>query len=221
MIEKLVYFFKEKYNYNIGRFKTLRYLFKGIPYGRNTTVSNCVIGKYCRFGYDNLISNSSIGDYSYTASNTKIHFTHIGRFCSIGWNVSIGGHEHPINRISSHGFSYQPIYNIAEKNTGKISTRRTTYIGNDVWIGCNAYIKAGVRVGDGAVVGASAVVTKDVPSYAVVAGNPAQVIKYRFSDDIIKELDTIKWWDWPTKEIRKRILIFQKDIYRPSDLFER
>jgi hypothetical protein len=192
---------------------------KGVVYGRNTTISNCTVGKCCRFGYDNLIYCSAIGDYTYTASNTKIYYAYVGSFCSISWNVSIGGFEHPVHRISTHGFSYQPLYSVVKKVPEVILNQyKKTFIGHDVWVGCNAYIKAGVKVGNGAVIGASAVVTKDVPSYAVVAGNPAQVLKYRFSEDIINVLDEMKWWDWPPDQMKRRISLFQKDIKNIGDL---
>lgn len=77
-------------------------------------------------------------------------------------------------------------------------------IGNDVWIGSNVLIKGGVTIGDGAVVGMGSIVTKDVPPYAVVAGNPAKIIKYRCNDEQIKALLRIKWWDWPIELIKER-----------------
>ena len=85
---------------------------------------------------------------------------------------------------------------------------KKTKIGNDVWVGENAIILAGVNIGDGAIIGAGAVVTKDVPPYAIVVGVPAKIIKYRFSTDVIKKLLKIKWWDWTDQEISTRYLDF-------------
>ena len=85
-------------------------------------------------------------------------------------------------------------------------------IGNDVWIGVSSYILNGVTIGDGAIVAAYSIVTKDVPPYALVAGNPAQIKKYRFSPEIIRKLLKIKWWDWDVETVLNRLEDF-KDIY--------
>ncbi len=76
------------------------------------------------------------------------------------------------------------------------------YIGSDVWIGTDAFLMPGIKIGDGAIVGARAVVTKDVPPYAIAGGNPAKILKYRFPQDMISELLKIKWWDWEDERIR-------------------
>ena len=79
-------------------------------------------------------------------------------------------------------------------------------IGNDVWIGYKAIILAGVKIGDGAIIGTRALVTKDVPAYSIVGGVPAKIIRKRFSEDIINELEILKWWDWPKKKIAQNII---------------
>lgn len=91
-------------------------------------------------------------------------------------------------------------------------------IGNDVWIGYRAIIPVNVTVGDGAVIAAGAVVTKDVPPYAVVGGVPAKVIKYRFSQDVIEKLLDLRYWDRPDEEIKKNINLFQKEDLSIEDL---
>lgn len=78
-------------------------------------------------------------------------------------------------------------------------------IGNDVWIGYEAVVMAGVTIGDGAIIGARAVVTKDVPPYTIVGGVPAREIRRRFSDDVIARLQELKWWDWPAEQIQRNI----------------
>lgn len=221
-LSKLMYVAREKYAYNVGRIVTLKYLLMGVAYGSNTTILASRVGTFCRFGYDNLISNSIIGDYTYTASNTKIMNSAIGKFCSISWNVSIGSYEHPINRISTHGFWYQRKYNFIKRiNNSHIKSNietKSSNIGNDVWIGCNVFIKAGVKVGNGAVIGANSAVTRDVPAYAIVAGNPAKIIRYRFSEDGITRLEAIRWWEWPDDKIRREIPLFLKDISDATDI---
>ena len=86
-------------------------------------------------------------------------------------------------------------------------------IGNDVWIGANAFIGSGVTIHDGAVIGAHAVVVKDVPPYAVCVGNPGRVVKYRFEPEIITALLKLRWWDWPDEKIDRFLpLILSPDI---------
>ena len=136
------------------------------------------------------------------------HFLHnvsIGRYSSIAAGVWISPHEHPISWLTTNAMVYSPggPFTWARKSMGLAlpkamcySPSRPVKIGNDVWIGHGAFVKGGVAIGDGAVVAAHAVVTKDVPPYAVVAGVPAKVIKYRFDDDTIRELLDLKWWDY-------------------------
>lgn len=115
----------------------------------------------------------------------------IGKFCSISEDVTIllGG-EHEINTISSYPFTL--------KNH---NSKGNVEIGNDVWIGQSTTILSGVSIGDGAVIGANSLVTKDVEPYSVVGGNPAKLIKYRFDEDTIEKLLELKWWDWDIKKI--------------------
>jgi len=135
----------------------------------------------------------------------------IGKYCSIAENVVIlGGGNHNYINITTHPFKTfkNESLNVKDLNT----SRKTTVIGNDVWIGMNALILGGVTIGDGTVIGAGSVVTKDVPPYVIVAGNPAKIIKYRFTDEQIKHLLEIKWWDWPDEQIEKNIDMFYIDI---------
>lgn len=92
-----------------------------------------------------------------------------------------------------------------------LKVQKKVIIGNDVWIGSHALILGGVKIGDGAVIGAGAVVTKDVPPYAVVGGVPARIIKYRFSQEIIDKLLEIKWWNLPENILKENIKLFQTD----------
>jgi acetyltransferase-like isoleucine patch superfamily enzyme len=131
----------------------------------------------------------------------------IGKYCSVSWNVSfLLGVEHIPEFNTTYAFSrcvmaYKHIKN--EKTKGNI------VIGNDVWIYSGVKILSGVNIGDGSVIGANSLVTKDVPKYAVYGGNPAKLIRMRFSDDIIKIFDEIKWWDWPLENINKAVPILQ------------
>lgn len=129
----------------------------------------------------------------------------IGSFCSIAQNVTIfAGGEHNLNWVTTYPLRIAFGNQLAEKD-GHPRTKGNTSIGNDVWIGYGATILSGVAVGDGAVIGAGAVVVKDVPPYAVVAGNSARLIRYRFDALTIKRLLEISWWNWPLDKIEENI----------------
>lgn len=137
----------------------------------------------------------------------------IGAFCSIAPGVRIIAlADHPLTFASTYPF--RTIFQRPKVNLDAVSRGRVT-IGNDVWIGYNAIILSGVTIGDGAVVGAGAVVARDIPPYGIAVGNPASVIRYRFSPEQIAELLTIRWWDWPDD----RILALDKDFYGSIDQF--
>ncbi len=137
----------------------------------------------------------------------------VGRFCSIGPEVKIMlGGEHRIDWVTT--FPFTALWpDVAGGISGHPKTKGDVIIGNDVWIGYGAFIFSGVTIGDGAVVGAQAVVTKNVPPYAIVGGNPARIIRYRFDEEVIRKLLAIAWWNWPEKAIREVVpLLVSSDI---------
>lgn len=146
-----------------------------------------------------------IGMYSYgwftplrIAPNTMI-----GRYCSIGPGVHFLPQNHPITFKSTHPYFYNPVYGCVEN---EYAPRKKLSVGNDVWIGQNALILPQVRrIGDGAIIGAGSVVTKNVPDFGIVAGNPARLIKYRFSPDGIDFLKKEKWWEKDLEELKKEL----------------
>ena len=163
------------------------------------------IEPYCVFGFGHTIN--TMGLCSYSRSRLTPH-TGVGRYSSIATNLKVMGVQHPLERFTTSPIGYTlgsgnicvPLAaGVVEGNFQAIpcrekSTRIT--IGNDVWIGDNVTLKQGITIGDGAVVGTGAIVTKDVPSYAVVAGVPAKILYYRFRDSIIEDLLDLKWWDY-------------------------
>lgn len=144
-----------------------------------------------------------VGLYSYGGCFDSLcfnAFTKIGRYCSFAAGVCRFNGNHPMTFRSMHPYFYNPYYHYVQDE--KIS-RSEIEIGNDVWVGQNALILPSVRrIGDGAVIGAGAVVTKDVPDFAVVAGNPAKVVKYRFSAETIDRIKRDAWWDKDIEELK-------------------
>ena len=129
----------------------------------------------------------------------------IGSFCSIGANVQIGHGEHPLNFLSTSSYFYLDCLGWKSSSVpshNEFWKPKPVIIGNDVWIGDNVIIKNGITVGNGAVIGANSVITKDVPPYSIVAGVPAKIIRFRFTEDIICRLQKIKWWDLDDSVLR-------------------
>lgn len=147
---------------------------------------------------------NKIGRHTYYPPSLHIPFEQntIGSFCSIGEDVIIGAHNHAAHALSTHPFATMPKLNFAPPDLLAKPIYKPVHIGNDVWIGTRVIIMHGVTVGDGAIIGAQAVVTKDVAPYAIVAGVPAKLIRYRFDEEIIKELLALKWWELPDELIK-------------------
>jgi len=136
----------------------------------------------------------------------------IGAYCSIadGVQIFLGG-EHRTDWITAYPFS--TFWEAAKQIAGHPYSKGDVVIGNDVWIGTEAFILSGVKIGDGAVIGARTVVTKDVPPYAIVAGNPARVVKMRFDDETVARLLAIQWWTWDNTRIEKALpLLLNSDM---------
>lgn len=174
-------------------------------YLRNTTLfnRNTVLGGYNSVGTNSVISNTIIGKHSYIGQNCKLDDCIIGNFCSIGANIKIITNTHPTRSYVSTspeffstkkqtGHSYVDIDSF---NENLLVSGKKLIIGNDVWIGDDVTFIGGISVGDGAIIALGAVVTKDVPPYAIVGGVPAKIIRYRFTDKIIEKLKEISWWD--------------------------
>ncbi|MDI1304840.1 MAG: CatB-related O-acetyltransferase [bacterium] len=148
--------------------------------------------------------SSSIDRYSFCGYDCDIYLAKIGAFTSIANGVVLGGARHPMEWVSTSPVFYAGRDSVKAKFAQhKLMPHASVRIGHDVWIGRSAIVLAGVTVGDGSVIGAGSVVTKDVPPYAIVAGNPARLIRYRFETSVIQKLQEIEWWNFSDKRLAR------------------
>lgn len=175
---------------------------------------NITVGEGSMIARSEFYGTVQIGRYSsINGPNTDIVAyggkVTIGQFCSIARNVSMQVSNHVMNRPTTY-----PIFKniFKEENIGEFVIRGNISIGNDVWIGAHALILSGATIHDGAVIAANSVVTGEIPAYAIVAGSPAKVIKYRFKEDVIADLLAKKWWDWPIETIKSEKEFFKTNL---------
>lgn len=162
--------------------------------------------------------NIVVGDFTYFAdTDFEKHVTHhydfigdkliIGKFCQIGAGVEfvMNGANHQMNAVSTYPFYIFGSWDQSAPSKEDLPFKGDTVVGNDVWIGQNSTILPGVHIGDGAIIGLNSVVTRDVPPYTIVAGNPAKAVRKRFDDELIDPLLKLKWWDKSIEEINALI----------------
>ncbi len=173
-----------------------------------------VVSRKAKINVFTKIFRSTLDDYSYVGKNSSLVYAKVGKFCSIAGNVKIGMGTHRIDFLST-----SPIFTEAKNGLGHswtshsiVEPYKEVRIGNDVWIGEGALILGGINVGDGAVIGAGAIVTKDVPSYTIVAGVPAHIIRSRFSKEMISVLMDYCWWNKPDSFLKNHIDLFQSTV---------
>lgn len=173
------------------------------------TNPNISVGEYTM--YNDFINDPTLFEknnvlYHYPINQDKLF---IGKFCSIGCGAHFifNSANHTLSSISTYPFPlFYEEWGLKRENvTDSWDNKGDINIGNDVWIGFEAVIMAGVTIGDGVVIGTRALVTKDVPPYTIVGGVPAKAIKKRFSEQTISKLQELKWWDWPNEKIARNI----------------
>lgn len=177
-------------------------------------IINSDFGRFVEIGKGSRVAHSTFGDYSYCDRYADIANTTIGKFANIASFTRIGPTDHPMEQPSLHHFLYRSAdywddTSVDEEFFAHRLSRRAT-IGHDTWIGHGAVIRPEVTIGDGAVVAAGAVVTKDVAPYQIVAGVPAKPLRARFSPKIAERLMALAWWDWDHDKLRACLDDFRK-----------
>ena len=155
-----------------------------------------------------------MGCFSYVSRGTQVYNAQVGSFTCIGPEVIIGPGEHPVRGyVSSHPAFYSTLAQAGTTFSDRdyVEEIPRTLIGHNVWIGARAIVRAGVRIGDGAVIAAGAVVVKDVEAYTVVGGVPANFIRNRFDEEVKREVIASEWWNWPTEKLTKHAASFRSE----------
>jgi phosphonate metabolism protein (transferase hexapeptide repeat family) len=180
----------------------------------SASVRESKLGAYTEVGARTILLEVEMGDYSYVVNDAQITYSTIGKFCSIAAMTRINPGNHPMHRAAQAHFTYRAsAYFTAEADDADFFAWRRQHhihIGHDVWIGHGAIVLPGRNIGTGAVIAAGAVVTKDVPAYTIVAGNPARPIKRRFPETVVGRLAGLAWWDWDHEALRRALPDFRK-----------
>lgn len=167
------------------------------------------LGNYVEIGERVILRDVTIGDFTYIERHSEGIYADIGRFSSIAANVRINALEHPMERLTTHKVTYRPNeyfrYIGLDADYRSYRQGRRVEIGHDVWVGHGSIIMPEVKIGNGAVIGANAVVTRDVEPYMIVAGSPARIIRPRFPENIVERLEKLQWWFWPVEKFYRAI----------------
>jgi virginiamycin A acetyltransferase len=173
--------------------------------GKNAVPDRCNFSGKIKIGFATTLglNNFFAGDIN------------IGKYCQIGADVAIHTTNHPVSYMSTYINK-----NLFNGELVTLKENNKTIIGNDVWIGHNVIILGNVKIGNGAILAAGSIVTKDIAPYSIVAGVPAKQIKKRFSDEVIKEIEALKWWDLTQTELEKIKSFFFKDFQNKESIYE-
>lgn len=167
-----------------------------------TIVRNSTVAAGVQIEGGAKVIKSTLGNDTYVGPEARLFGVDLGQYASIGPRVTIGENEHEQKLFSTSDLLLQCI----ERDTYKMQKELRTEIGADVWVGANAFIRKGVRIGVGAIVGAHAVVLNDVPPYAIVVGVPARVTAYRFSPETCRRLEASRWWMLSKTQLQSAIV---------------
>ena len=179
----------------------------------DSEITDSSFGAYVEIGKGSRVNNSFFGDYSYCDRYADVANAQIGKFANIASFARIGATDHPLQTAACHHFLYRSddYWDDAGRDEDFFAHRRsrTAHVGHDTWIGAGAMIKPEVTLGDGAVVAAGAVVTKDVDPYTIVAGTPARMLRLRQPPKIAERLIALAWWDWSHDRLRAALMDFR------------
>lgn len=180
---------------------------------KGAAILNSEIHKSSKVESGSNVVNSKMDKHTFCGYNCVIVNCNIGAFTSIANGVIIGGGMHPIDWVGMSPVFYEGRDSVKAKYSEyQREAVKVTTVGHDVWIGQNSLIKQGVTIGTGAVIGMGSIVTKDVPPYAIVAGNPAKLIRYRFTEEIVSKLIASRWWLLDENDLKR----YAKDITHPE-----
>ena len=183
MVNSILRFFLKQYRSLTFAIRKFFFSFRQNSFGKGAYVSSHV-----------ALRKSQIGAFSHIGPFCNFNCAVVGNYCSIAPGVFIGGEEHAFWNVST-----------SDRLTDEGITEEKTIIGHDVWIGAQCYIRQGVKIGNGVVVGSNSFVNKDIPDYAIVAGSPAKILRYRFDEDTINEINKSHYWELKPQEARKEI----------------
>lgn len=189
--------------------KFLYYWSKILKKLRGSSIINSTIHISSKVESGSLIVNTTIDKHSFCGYDCQLINSKIGSYCSLSNNIVMGGGKHPLEWVAMSPVFYEGRDSVRAKfSIHKREKAQRITVGNDVWIGEKVLIKQGVKIGTGAVVGMGSVVTKDVPDYAIVGGNPARVIRMRFDKELIEALLQSKWWEYDDVKLKKYAQFF-------------
>jgi phosphonate metabolism protein (transferase hexapeptide repeat family) len=175
---------------------------------------DCTLGRYTDIGARTILLEVEVADYSYIVNDSNIAYTKIGKFCSIAAMTRINPGNHPMHRASQAHFTYRASsYFPGEADDADFFEWRRAHrvvIGHDVWIGHGAVVLPGRNLGDGAVIAAGSIVTKDVMPYTIIAGNPARPIRQRFPTQVAARMEKLAWWHWSHERLRLALPDFRR-----------
>ena len=176
------------------------------------SVSESELGRWTEFREGCRLNEAVIDDYTYLMERVQVDFASVGKFGNIASDARLGATNHPIDRPTAHHFTYRSeLYDLGADDERIFEWRadQSVEIGHDVWIGHNATVLPGVEVGNGAVIAAGAVVTRDVDPYTIVGGVPAEPIEQRFTPKTAARIEATEWWDWDHATLRERLAAFR------------